>query len=213
MPASPWKEVSSQCPACVRAVLRPGVSRRLPAGPGLLSDSGLAWRFPTAILGWGQGRGLVRAPQDPVPHPGRNGVPGTQETSLALKGGEDLSGCVCPQKGAGGLLEGWEWGKPARTIGKPHLVWNQRCQCSGSHHSSFSFEGLSARNHLIEIFRTPCNKRAVSTALLRVRVLFPPPAVSVPVLFSCCLGDEAGVFCFLMKSFVSVGYFPSTASA
>ena len=33
------------------------------------------------------------------------------ETSLALKYGEDLSGCVCPQKGVGGLLEGWGWGE------------------------------------------------------------------------------------------------------
>ena len=42
-----WKEVSSQRPVCVRAVLRPGVSRRPPAGPSLLpSDSGLAWRSP-----------------------------------------------------------------------------------------------------------------------------------------------------------------------
>ena len=115
--------------------------------PGLLpSDSGLAWCFPTAILGWGQGRGLVRAPQEPVPHPGRNGVAGTQETRLALKGGEDLSGCVCPQKGARGLLEGGERGKPGGTVRKPHLVWNQRCQRLGSYHSSFSFEGLSARN-------------------------------------------------------------------
>lgn len=147
MPASQWKEVSSQRPACVRAVLRAGVSGRLPAGPGLLlSDSGLAWRFLTAILGWGQGRGLVHAPQEPVPHPGRNGVAGTQETSLALKSGEDLSGCVCPQKGAGGLLEGWERGKPGGTVRKPHLVWNQRCQRSGSHRFSFSFEGLSAGN-------------------------------------------------------------------
>lgn len=123
-----------------------------------------------------------------------------------------MAACV-HTRGLGALLEGWEWGKPGGTVRSLTLCGTRGANAWGHTIPPLAVEVcLLEMNPLIELFRTPCNQRAVPTALLRVRVLFSPPAVSVPVLF-CCLGDEAGVFCFLMKSFVSVGYFPSTASS
>ena len=124
-----------------------------------------------------------------------------------------MAACV-HKRGLGGCSRAGSGGRLVEPSGSLTLCGTRGVNARGHTIPTLALEvSLLEMNPLIELFRTPCNQRAVPTALLRVRVLFSPPAVSVPILFSCCLGDEAGVFCFLMKSFVSVGYFPSTASA
>lgn len=124
-----------------------------------------------------------------------------------------MAACV-HKRGLGGCSRAGSGGSLAEPSGSLTLCGTRGVNAQGHTIPPLALKVcLLEMNLLIKIFRSPCNKRAVSTALLGVRVLFSPPAVSVPLLFSCCLSVEAGVFCFLMKSFISVGYFPSTASA